>query len=105
MIKSGGNSCGSEGIGESAAARPNKPRVPFAELAWVCAFNRLKALPRGTKLYARGIEFKLDGFLDDPHPPSLWLKYRENRKQHDYIVRRGDPLMIELKEVANVSTG
>lgn len=74
-----------------------KPRISYADLQWQQAFARLKDLPQGTKLKAGEREFVLDHVWDDPHPPSLELKYREDKKLKKYTVRRGDPLMLELR--------
>lgn len=75
-----------------------KPRVSYADMKWLAAFARLKDLPQGTKLTAEGFEFTLYHVFDEPHPPSLWLKYRE-----DYIVRKGDPLILKLNDMTSDS--
>ena len=72
-----------------------KPKISYADLPWMAAFAKLKDLPKGTKLKAGEYEFKLDWVNDDP--PSVWLKYREDKQLKDYIVRKGDALILELK--------
>ena len=74
-----------------------KPCIPYGELRWYEAFERLKKLPQGTKLTGGGVVYELDYCLDEPHPASLWLKYRENGKQKTRPVRKGDVLILELQ--------
>ena len=69
-----------------------KPRVSLSTYQWLQAFERVKALPEGTMLGA----YELDFVLDDPHPPSVWLKYRADKKLQRKGIRLGDPLLIEL---------
>ena len=67
-------------------------------MTWLEAFALVKAMPHGTRLGA----YKLDFVLDEPHPRSVWLTYRENKKQAAKGLREGDPLLIELvRSVAN----
>jgi hypothetical protein len=42
------------------------------------------------------MEFELDWIAPEPHPPSVWMKYREGGKTKTYICRRGDVLLLEL---------
>ena len=78
--------------GDERSAQVNKPRMSLAEYEWRMAFERVKALPAGTKLG----DYELDFVLDDPHPLSVWLKYRADKKLQRKGIRLGDPLLIEL---------
>ena len=83
-----------------------KPRVSYSAVfgdpnaSWMVAFDKLKSLPEGTKLYARDKQFTLDHVLDAPHPPSIHLKHRVHGRLQSWIVRRGDTLMTELSPYA-----
>jgi hypothetical protein len=75
-----------------------KPRVTYADLQWHQAYERIKALPAGTKFNVDGVEVVLDWVCGDPHPPSVWLKARIDGKLKHYICRRGDPLLVEMMQ-------
>lgn len=81
-----------------------KHRIPYADLPWFQAWERIKTLPEGTKLYAKGVEFTLDHVWDEPHPQRLELKYRRDKKLHTCHVRVGDPLLLELKSAPVAKT-
>jgi len=78
--------------GTERSAQVNKPRVSLSIYQWLQAFERVKSLPEGTQLG----EYRLDYILDAPHPPSIWLKHRVNKKLQGHGVRLGDPLIHEL---------
>jgi hypothetical protein len=69
-----------------------KPRVSLSTYQWLQAFERMKSLPAGTKLG----EFTFSHVLDDPHPPSVWLTHRVNKKLQHRGIRLGDPLIFDL---------
>lgn len=79
-----------------------KPRLSYAATfgatAWDEAFAKVKDLPKGAKLKAQGMEFELDWIAPEPHPPSVWLKFRDQGKTKTYICRRGDVLLLELAQ-------
>ena len=82
----------SEPVVASGEERSAKPHVSLNTFLWLQAFERVKALPAGTTLGA----YELDFVLDDPHPLSVWLKYRADKKLQRKGIRLGDPLLIEL---------
>ena len=83
-------------FGGGVQAMTDKPRILLADYQWLMAFEKFKGLPRGTRLEAEGLPFKFSHDLDDPHPPSLWLTYRQDKKQHEAIIRKGDKVIFEL---------
>ena len=78
--------------GTERSAQVNKPRVSLSIYQWLQAFERVKSLPHGTRLG----EFTFNYVLDDPHPKSVWLTHRVNKKLQGRGVRLGDPLIHEL---------
>lgn len=74
-----------------------KPRISYNDMAWFNAYERIKSLPKGTKLYAEGHEFSIDWVCGEPHPRSIWLKFRADGKLQTHIVRQGDPLLCALQ--------
>ena len=78
--------------GTERSAQVNKPRVSLSIYRWLQAFERMKSLPQGTRLG----EFTFNYVLDDPHPKSVWLTHRVNKKLQGRGVRLGDPLIHEL---------
>jgi hypothetical protein len=71
----------------------DKPRVAFAGLAWASAFARIE---EGQKLYAKGIEYRVT--WKHQEPDWLMLLYRFGKKRgHPLMVRKGDPLLLELR--------
>ena len=74
-----------------------KPRIAYGELRWMEAFEKLKGLPAGTTLTDGYDEYEFSHALDDPHPPSLWLRVRHGNKRQTRIVRKGDVLILTLR--------
>lgn len=78
--------------------KPSVSYSDFAEQRWREAFNRIKSAGEGAKFNLLGIEVELDFVLDDPHPPSLWLKWRDDEgKLQRGGMRRGNPMLLEMK--------
>lgn len=73
-----------------------KPRIRLAD--WLAAFERLKDLPKGTRLYAGTRKFRLVhvyGASDD-HRKRLELAELHGNKASECQVRPGDPLIFDL---------
>ena len=70
-----------------------KPRIPFAELAWFEAFNRVIAQGVGAKFTANGEDYRLTHW--NPDEEYAWVVLTDKRKEKR-VVRRGDVLMLEL---------
>ena len=73
-----------------------KPRVSLEDYKWLMAFERFANVKAGTLIEAKGLEFKFSHTLSSPHPPSVWLTYRKDKKQHQHICRMGDQIIFEL---------
>lgn len=69
-----------------------KPKISYSDLAWAAAFARIE---EGQKLSAGGIEYRVSWKHIDPD----WveLTFRADKKQESKIVRKGDPLLLELR--------
>jgi hypothetical protein len=70
----------------------DKPRIAFADLAWAAAFARIE---EGQKLSGPHCEYVVDWKHHDPD--WLCLIYRDEKKQRRVMVRKGDPLLLELR--------
>jgi hypothetical protein len=70
----------------------DKPRVNFKELAWAFAFAHIR---KGQKLHAGGVEYLVAWKHFDPD--WVQLTYREGKKKEERVVRKGDPLLLELR--------
>lgn len=70
----------------------DKPRVSYADLAWAAAFERID---EHQTLFAHGIGYLVTWKHRDPD--WLELTHRAGKKLAKRIVRKGDPLLLELK--------
>jgi hypothetical protein len=70
------------------------PRIPYCELKWYEAFEKLIALDVGAKLTANGETFKIVHW--NPEHTHAFLQLRD-KSGKSRMVRRGDVLMLELK--------
>jgi hypothetical protein len=70
----------------------DKPRVSYTDLAWATAFARIE---EGTYLTAHNTKYWVNWKHADPD----WveLTFRAGKKQESKIVRKGDPLLLELR--------
>jgi hypothetical protein len=70
----------------------DKPRIAYSDLRWVVAFARIE---EGQKLRAGGIEYRVSWKHTDP----AWveLTHRTGKTLSRKIVRKGDPLLLELR--------
>ena len=69
-----------------------KPKIAYADLAWAAAFARIE---EGQRFTVNGIEYRVTWKHEDPD----WVEinYRAGKKQQRRIVRKGDPLLLELR--------
>lgn len=67
------------------------PRVKYADLAWSAAFARIE---EGQKLSAGGTQYRV--WWKHHDPDWLELTYRNGKVQRRVLVRKGDPLLLEL---------
>lgn len=80
-----------------------KPRITYADMQWLQAFNKWKSLPPHTKIICKdGEEVELEFVQDDERwPMSLWLKVPTEGKPQLFILRLGDPMIHELAHPAS----
>jgi hypothetical protein len=74
-----------------------KPAIRPEELEWFRAYHLIGGLKKGTKItpevkfiHAYGRE------VDDPHPHSVEISIKIEKKWVTHIIKRGAPLLIEL---------
>jgi hypothetical protein len=75
----------------------DKPRIPYGEILWFEAFEKLIALGVGAKLSANGQDYKIEHWNPEHSHAWIQLRYKEGGQVKKRMVRRGDVLMIELQ--------
>lgn len=70
----------------------DKPRVSYSDLAWAAAFARIE---EGQKLSSGGVNYLVS--WKHTYPDWVELTYRAGKKQESRMVRKGDPLLLELR--------
>ena len=78
-----------------------KPSIPFGELNWFEAFNRVTTLGVRARVYdSHGTKYTLKHWNPDPENAFAIFRLKDKSER---IVRRGDVLMLELKPKAITS--
>lgn len=70
----------------------DKPRVSYSDLAWAAAFARIE---EGQKVSVGDIQYRVIWKHTDPD--WLQLNYRTDKELRRLMVRKGDPLLLELR--------
>lgn len=72
-----------------------KPRISYADVAWSAAFARIE--PGQHLTASSGLVYSVIWKHDDLPRQWLVLRYRAGKKLEQRIVRKGDPLLLELR--------
>ena len=71
----------------------DKPRIKPSEIPWFAAYSRIE---EGKKYTADGIEYEVS--WKHENPPWLQLRFRVKGKVEHRMCRKGDPLMLDLRQ-------
>jgi len=84
-----------------------KPSIKYAEFqaqradVWLAKHAEFIALGMRAPLAANEVKYRISHWNDDPAKAFLELSYRAGGKWQTKMVRRGDPLLLELRSDAN----